>query len=381
MLKLDVGEIRIPKESVSDDTVLLVKWHVKNGVAVKNGDLVASLETSKASFDIESPADGFVHYDLSEGSQVAVGSVLALVTDEKKRPHMGAKKSKINKAKPADEKFLHKTRFSKTAMKIIEENRIDLKTFDGSAMVTKNDVLAFLSGAGLLQPGSPASVLPEVPRRDKSARISVGTSSSQRILILGGGGHAKICIDIIKQMRSYDILGIVDRSLGKGTRILDIPVFGGEDELEKLYIDGIRLAVNGVGAVNNPPFRGKIFQKLKKIGFDLPNIIHPCAAVEPSAEMGEGNQIMANAVLGAAARIHDNCVLNAGAIVSHDTELHDNVHIAPGAVLAANINVGENTLIGMGCTVYLGLNIGSNVVIHNGCDIALNIPNGKVIKR
>ena len=100
-----------------------------------------------------------------------------------------------------------------------------------------------------------------------------------------------------------------------------------------------------MGAISNLNIRKKIFLKLKKIGFYLPNIIHESAVVEPSSKFGEGNQVMMSSSVGSEAIIHDNCIINSGAIISHDSVIQSHSHIAPGAVLAADVNVGETICI------------------------------------
>ena len=62
----------------------LAKWHKKNGDAVKVGDLLAEIETDKATMEIESDYDGVIDKILySEGSEnIAVGSDLAIIIEE-----------------------------------------------------------------------------------------------------------------------------------------------------------------------------------------------------------------------------------------------------------------------------------------------------------
>ncbi|HET9740767.1 MAG TPA: dihydrolipoamide acetyltransferase family protein [Solirubrobacteraceae bacterium] len=58
----------------------LVSWHVKPGDVVKRGDIVATVDTSKAEIDVEIFEDGTIGELLvAEGERVPVGSVLATV--------------------------------------------------------------------------------------------------------------------------------------------------------------------------------------------------------------------------------------------------------------------------------------------------------------
>lgn len=344
MSPYEIKEIKIPRDTVSDNAVLILQWHADSGSRIKKGDLIVSLETSKTAFDIEAPEDGYLFYKHKKGEQAPVGGLLAVVSQ----------KESFSFDSYASGRAPHQTkgpRFSKSALRLIEEQGLDKNMFSEKGMVTEKQVLQQLRPA----------------------------AGNCRILILGGGGHAKMCIDILNQMKAYEIAGIIDDKLEACSEILGVPLIGRTDDLPGLYKGGIRLIVNGLGMVTNHPMREGLFVKLKEIGFQLPNLIHPRAVVEPSAVLGEGNQIMANATVGSAVKIHNNCIINSGSVVSHDSLLYDNVHVAPGAVLAGGVHVGKNTLIGMGTTVYLKVKIGEGVLIYNGCHITKDIPDGKQI--
>ncbi|HET8755828.1 MAG TPA: biotin/lipoyl-containing protein, partial [Solirubrobacteraceae bacterium] len=61
----------------------LVNWRVKPGDAVKRGDIVATVDTSKAEIDVEIFQDGTIDEILvHEGERVPVGTVLATVRTE-----------------------------------------------------------------------------------------------------------------------------------------------------------------------------------------------------------------------------------------------------------------------------------------------------------
>lgn len=376
MPKDEIQEIRIPKESIADDSVLLLKWYKENGEKVNKGDNIANCETSKAIFDIEAPIDGYLFYQYKIGDEIPVGNILAIISQQstfsfdlynlnEKLVTQIQKKEALYK-KQQDE--FKKIRFSKKALELIEENNLNKNLFLGLNMVTKEDVLNYLNQSE--------------EYKNKISGVNIIKSNNQKVVILGGGGHAKMCIDILKQMKTYEIIGIIDRNIKIGTKVMGIPVITKDRDLDfkRLYNDGIRLIVIGIGAVKDHSMRDKVYKKLKKYGFYLPNIIHPKASIEASVIMGEGNQIMANAILGSDIRIQNNCIINSGAIVSHDSVLENNVHITPGAILAGGVFVGENSLIGMGSTIYLYVKIGKHVTIYNNCSITKDVPDNSIIK-
>ena len=95
-------------------------------------------------------------------------------------------------------------------------------------------------------------------------------------------------------------------------------------------------------------------------------LVEPTASVAASAELDEGAQVFAQAVVGSAARVGRGVIVNSGAIVSHDCDIGACTHIAPGAVLAGEVTVGESVLVGMGVTAAVGVRIGDGAIVGNG---------------
>ena len=56
----------------------------------------------------------------------------------------------------------------------------------------------------------------------------------KKILLIGGGGHCKSCIDVIEQDGTYEIAGIIDVEEKVGENILGYPIIGTDNDLEKL---------------------------------------------------------------------------------------------------------------------------------------------------
>jgi len=72
--------ILMPRQGQSVESCIIVEWKVKPGDAVKTGDIVASIETDKAVFDVESPIDGTIlELFFQEGDDVPVLTHIAAV--------------------------------------------------------------------------------------------------------------------------------------------------------------------------------------------------------------------------------------------------------------------------------------------------------------
>ena len=77
-------EITMPQLSPTMEEGKLVKWHVKEGDTVKSGDLLAEVETDKATMEVEAAEDGVIGKLLhAEGTEhVPVNHPIALLMTE-----------------------------------------------------------------------------------------------------------------------------------------------------------------------------------------------------------------------------------------------------------------------------------------------------------
>ncbi|WP_169946172.1 2-oxo acid dehydrogenase subunit E2 [Microbispora sp. H11081] len=70
-------EFRVPKLNNNDTSYILVEWLAEDGVTVRDGQPIALLETSKATEEVEAPADGVLRRLVAEGAECEPGQVIA----------------------------------------------------------------------------------------------------------------------------------------------------------------------------------------------------------------------------------------------------------------------------------------------------------------
>jgi len=185
------------------------------------------------------------------------------------------------------------------------------------------------------------------------------------VLIIGGGGHARVLIDMIR-LRSTEILGIIDIDPGKtGNIVSGVKIIGDESVLAGYRPEEL-LLVNAVGSVHLPKVRTAIFDKFEAMGFCFATVVHPASIVSSDAILGEGVQIMAGAVVQPGRNIGKDSIINTGALVDHDCSIGEHVHLAPGVTLSGGVKVGNGVHIGTGASVIHGVNIGNRSVIAAG---------------
>ena len=197
--------------------------------------------------------------------------------------------------------------------------------------------------------------------------------SKPGLLLIGAGGHAKSCIDVIEQQNEFQIIGLVGSSNEVGTRVLGYEVLGIDDDLPEL-MKFAPFALISVGQIGINDLRSNLFSKILNLGFTSPVVTSPSAYVSHHAVVGKGTVIMHQAIINAGASIGSNCIINSKVLVEHDVVVEDNCHIATGAIINGGSSVGRSSFIGSGSTIRESISIGTMCVIGMGVIIRHDVP-------
>lgn len=208
---------------------------------------------------------------------------------------------------------------------------------------------------------------------------------SNKIVIVGTGGHAKVIIDIFRSMKKYKIIGATTADKTK-KNISGIPVLGDDSNLRTLFKQGVKHAFIAIGDCK---LRNKVFDYVNNIGFKMVNAISPDANISPTVKIGFGVAIMPGSSINVDSTIEDNVIINTNASIDHDNLIEKSAHIAPGCSLAGNVTVKEGAFLGIGCKIIPKISIGKWSIIGAGSVIIKNIPSNttafgvpaKVIKK
>lgn len=191
------------------------------------------------------------------------------------------------------------------------------------------------------------------------------TQPTQSLLLLGAGGHAASCLDVIELEGRFAIAGLVDAARAAGEVVLGHRILGTDAELPRLRAT-VANALVGVGQIQSADLRVKLFGQLDALGFGLPAIVSPRAYVSRHARLGRGTIVMHGAVVNAGAVIGDNCIVNSQALVEHGASVGDHCHVSTGAAVNGDARIGSRTFIGSGATVREGIEVGEGCVIGMG---------------
>ena len=199
--------------------------------------------------------------------------------------------------------------------------------------------------------------------------------TSEKLLLIGGGGHCKSVLDSLLHGNQYSEIGIIDKKKNIGKLILDKHIIGCDDDLIKLHHQGYKYAFVTLGSVGDPSSRVKLFAMLEEIGFEIPNIIDLSATISNYVNMKTGIYVGKNAVVNVGTSIGKGAIINTSSTIEHDCEIEKFSHIAPGAVICGGVKIGENSHIGANSVVQQEVEIGANTIIGMGSVVLKNVDN------
>jgi sugar O-acyltransferase (sialic acid O-acetyltransferase NeuD family) len=165
------------------------------------------------------------------------------------------------------------------------------------------------------------------------------------LVLIGGGGHCRSCIDVIEATGEFSIHGILDSIKNPGDTVLGYPVLGSDALLEELAAQGHSFLIT-IGQIRNVEPRVKLFERLRAAAADMPVIVSPLAHVSKHATLGSGTIVMHFALVNAAAEIGENCIINTRALVEHDVKIGSHCHLSTGAILNGGAQLGSYSFVG-----------------------------------
>ncbi len=194
----------------------------------------------------------------------------------------------------------------------------------------------------------------------------------KNLIIIGSGGHAISCIDVINSQKKFKIIGILCDYKKKGTKVLNYKVIGKISDLPN-FKKKCRNVLIGVGQIYDPKIRVKIFTQCKKHNFNLPTVISNKAVVSKFARIGEGTIVHHLAIINAKSTIGKNCIINSKSLIEHDVEIGDNCHISTNSTINGHCQINDNTFVGSGAILSNNINVRKNQFIKLGSIVKKSI--------
>jgi sugar O-acyltransferase (sialic acid O-acetyltransferase NeuD family) len=191
----------------------------------------------------------------------------------------------------------------------------------------------------------------------------------EKLILIGGGGHCKSCIDVVQAEGRFEIAGIVESTACQvsdiGSLVMGYPVIGTDDDLPEL-VKTYKNVLITVGQIHTAEVRIKLFNQISKLGGISPVIISPNAYVSRTATIGAGTIVMHQVIVNTEAVIGVNCILNTGMLVEHETTVGDHCHPSTCSVINGQCRIGSRVFIGSRTVLSNNINIVDDSIISAG---------------
>jgi 2-oxoglutarate dehydrogenase E2 component (dihydrolipoamide succinyltransferase) len=211
-------EIKVPSVGESITEVTLVKWIKSNGDYVERDEVIAELESEKATFEINAQQAGVLTTIAKEGDTLKIGDVACTIddtaahtekaaapkTEEKKEKKKAESKAEEKKAEPQPLQKQEKEDIKATpvAAAILADKKVDLKNITptgSNGRILKHDVLDALSNPGR------SIGQPMFSRDDKPEKMSNLRKTISRRLV-----EAKNTTAMLTTFNEVDMSAIMD---------------------------------------------------------------------------------------------------------------------------------------------------------------------------
>ena len=170
------------------------------------------------------------------------------------------------------------------------------------------------------QPSKDGRVLIEMRNRfcvgDTLEVISPNDAMNKKIVMIGNGNYSDTLRYYIENITDWNLCAYADEFVeGKNSEHKGLP-FVNLSYLPEEYPKDEFEVVIGVGYHNMNANRKRIYEKIKSMGYSLPNLIHPTTILN-NTQMGDANIIMSNCVFEPNAVISSNIIMWDSVLIGH----------------------------------------------------------------
>lgn len=200
----------------------------------------------------------------------------------------------------------------------------------------------------------------------------MSSSTLKPIVIIGGGGHASVLVDMLRA-QSREIVAIVSPvCLSKRTVFTGIPHLFNDNDVFTFSPQKV-LLVNGIGVLPGSGLKRKLNQYYLSHGYQFETVVAETAEVSPYANVLTGAQIFPGAIVQAGVQIGSHSIVNTGVIIEHDCDIGEYNHIAPRATLCGQVKSAEDVFVGSGAVVIQGIVLERDVVVGAGSTVTKSL--------
>ncbi len=357
--------VTIPTTDVNSESAVILRWHVEDRVAVKEGEALVEIETSKAILDVEAPDAGVLLRGGEVGDQLKLDQPLGYLFESLEALERYERR-RIEEPAPAAD--AHAERVTSPARRRAAELGVDVEAL---ARSTDQLITAKLVDAAAARRTPNRNGLPDPLEAPPGVR---------RLVIIGAGLGATQVLDILRHDPEQQAVAVVDDDVARlGERIDGVPVLGGLDRALDLFAQqALDAAVISIST--SVPARTRLRERCEQAGLALANAIDPTARIAADVRIGVGNVICAYCHFGAGTVVGDNNFISAYNSFDHHSVLGSDISTGPGCMTSGLVHIGDRCRLGTGIFVEPKVMLGAGVQVASGSVIVASVPSDHAVK-
>jgi len=206
-------------------------------------------------------------------------------------------------------------------------------------------------------------------------------------VIFGASRQGRVVLEVLRAQGQHSILGFLDDDATRFGALVDgLPVLGGMEwaaanaptapiQRERDLAGATssrRLAA--IVAIGGNDARLDVAQRLRALGIELINAVHPSTVIQGNVSLGAGNLICAGAILITGTRVEDDVVINTGSTIDHDCLLESGAQVATGVTTSGCVTIRQGAFVGVGAILGPGVTVGAGAIVGAGSLVLNDVP-------
>lgn len=192
--------------------------------------------------------------------------------------------------------------------------------------------------------------------------------------IYGSGGSGCELCEIAEQQKLWRKIIFIDDTVEdgiyKGIERISFKHFCKKYRIEKAEV---------IIAQGEPANKVELYYRVQEKGYSFANLIHPMSWVSPSAKLGQGIVVQANAYVSCDAIIEDNVHILQGCYIAHNCIVRKHCQISAHVVIGGYVEIGEKTYIGINASIKDRIKVETDVVIGMGATVIRDISSNLIV--
>lgn len=196
------------------------------------------------------------------------------------------------------------------------------------------------------------------------------------IYLIGVGNYTEVIIELAQDC-GYEVKGLYHYNNDRlGESVLGVPIIGCTEDVYKEDIRNLNFAVT----MGENKLRCQVADKLRLLGANTPNLIHPKAFVSPSASIGKGCFIHLNAKISTRCSLGNDCVIDFNSLVAHHASLDNGCYMSSLSMVGSYCKLGKRVLLGMNALIIpLKLVLGDDCIVGAKANVTKSFSKSTVL--